>query len=1177
MGTIYRSYDTLLDREVAIKVLSARASQSYGSQGRARFLREAQAAAQLNHPNIVSIYDAGEANGTPFIVMELIDGTDLYNHMPESIPEVIHITRQICEALQHAHSHGIVHRDLKPENVLITKSGNVKLTDFGLARSLSSRLSIEGGLIGTVLYISPEAAMGQPVDGRSDLYSLGVLLYEMVTSQLPFTAEEPLAVISQHLYAPVIPPRALKPDIPAAIDELIVQLLSKRPDDRPASAGEVCRILDVLDNLSLIDDQVVAANAQKPEIEPTKIDRLVRGRLVGRAKELEEMISAWKEALSGGSSTLLISGEPGIGKTRLVHELIAHATVTGGKTLAGECYAEGAMPYAPFAQMIQDSFNGHLPALHLPNDLLADLSILAPELRRQYPDLALNPAADPISQQQRIFESAIAWLSALCNLTPILLFIDDVHWADSGSLALLRHLARRGRKLRLLIVATYREVELDEVGGLQALLYDLHRERLSSRIKLTRFNREQTRQMLETMLNPNGEISDSLVDAIYRETEGNPFFIEEVTKALIEDGKLCYEDVCWISQEIDETDIPQSVRVTIQSRLSRLPAETQDVLRIAAIIGREFDFETLKLASEIEEDTLIDAIETAERAQIVSEVNRRRSGALIFSFAHALIPSTLRDGISSLRKQRMHRKVAAALESVHANDGQLEALAYHYEEAGEAEKAEDYYRRAGDRALAVFANQEAERLFHSALELSSNPTDQAYLSAHIGEARFRQGRFGEAVRSFREAIRRYRESGNYDQVAKLYARSARAAWYDKESAEGLALCLEGMEVVTEMAGPPETLESPGVVSLIHETARAYRFNNQPEQALPLCRQALAAAERLGLVEVQADSLATLGILRSLPEAERLQMLNQAVEISESADLLVTAVRAHTNLGEGLMMAGRLKESRDQYIRAYELSKKIGSTDWELNQLISACSLNLQLGEYAEIEEKLIVMNQLLNALQNPPHLVALVHAVQADLLRFLGKLEEAIGILKQCQVVIRQNSFTWMLPDINLDLADIQIELGQFSEAEQALREALAAREIKGNATEALAQLCLAIVDSYQGRQEEAENNLHAAKDLIEKEAWTTILGWFYWAEGMVASHHGDWERSIKSFDQAARLARRFNQRWYLGRALVDQADVHLSRHQGDDIHKANQLLDEARLIFRELNVPYYEQIAAKI
>jgi serine/threonine-protein kinase len=215
MGVVYRATDLELMREVAVKVVSEAAS----SDARQRLIREARAAAALNHPHIISVHDVGEAQGIPFFVMELVDGPSLAKAPPSDFPRIVEIACQICAALDHAHANSIVHRDLKPDNVLLSAVGqriSVKLADLGLALpGYGERISRDGLILGTASYIAPEQALGQQVDGRTDLYALGVLLYEMTTGRLPFTGDDPLTIVSQHVHAPVVPPRVLRPDLPA--------------------------------------------------------------------------------------------------------------------------------------------------------------------------------------------------------------------------------------------------------------------------------------------------------------------------------------------------------------------------------------------------------------------------------------------------------------------------------------------------------------------------------------------------------------------------------------------------------------------------------------------------------------------------------------------------------------------------------------------------------------------------------------------------------------------------------------------------------------------------------------------------------------------------------------------------------------------------------------------------
>jgi predicted ATPase/predicted Ser/Thr protein kinase len=769
MGVVYKARDTLLNRAVAIKFLN---TAGVGTEGKSRLLQEARATAQLNHPNIVSIYDVGEAGDSSFIVMELVKGDTLRKTEKPVLLEALLMARQICLALEHAHSNGIIHRDLKLENIVITNTQTLKLMDFGLARTADDvRMTEEGGITGTLAYLAPELIQGDPASIQSDLYAFGVILYELFAGQSPFQGTINV-ILAQHLQGKVAPPSKHNADIPTWLDDLILRLLSKRPEERPASAKDVLLVLE----------QSSAAPAADEN--PSLLGRIVRGKLAGRERELAEANLCWQRMIAGEGQALLVSGEPGVGKTRFTKEITTQAKSSGAIVLSGECYAEGGTPYAPIAQVIQQAFTlaPDLPEA-LPAYIFANLLSLAPALRIQYAD---NLPMVNQSEPEQIYDSVVELCMRLALDAPLVLFVDDLHWADAGTLALLRHLARRSQKnkLRLLIMATYREVELGEARALHEVLLDLNRERLATRIKIARLSKEWTGDMLALMFAE--EIAPEFLDSIFQETEGNPFFIEEVCKSLVETGKLVFADGRWNRPNMNEIEIPQSLRLVIEARMSRLSALAQEALAMAATIGREFDFETLLRSSDQSEDALIESLEAAARAQIIEEIKGK--GAERYSFVHALIPSTLYEGVSGRRRKRAHERIANAIEALRPND--FDGLAYHFAAADNAEKTVEYSRRAAEQAKSLYAYDAAIRHLRVALDFveSDQPELRRELLEELADAHSRLYAGAQAIPLYQEAIALWH--GSRAATLRLYRKTIESAanthrWADIQHLEAV--------------------------------------------------------------------------------------------------------------------------------------------------------------------------------------------------------------------------------------------------------------------------------------------------------------------------------------------------------------------------------------------------------
>ena len=275
MGIVYRAHDETLDRAVAIKFLPP--ERLAGGEASARFLREARAVARLSHPNVMTLYDVGHEDEWHYLVLEHIPGQDLHTIMverggPLPVREALHAVRGALEALAYAHAQGIVHRDVKPENIMVTPDGQVKVTDFGLALARGDvRLTQEGMIVGTVLYLAPELVTDAPSDSRADLYAVGAVLYELLTGRPPFSSDDALAVLSQILNTPVTPPRALDASIPSELERVVVRLLAKAPSDRYDSAQEVLAALPDLDEMQSWTQQATAERASL-----SLLERIVR-------------------------------------------------------------------------------------------------------------------------------------------------------------------------------------------------------------------------------------------------------------------------------------------------------------------------------------------------------------------------------------------------------------------------------------------------------------------------------------------------------------------------------------------------------------------------------------------------------------------------------------------------------------------------------------------------------------------------------------------------------------------------------------------------------------------------------------------------------------------------------------------------------------------------------------
>jgi serine/threonine protein kinase/class 3 adenylate cyclase len=753
---VHVAWDTKLEREVAFSLIKA---EGLDEAARLRVRREAQAMAQLgDHPHIATVHDIGEEGGQIFIVSEYMSGGDLEQRPQQEgdsrrmePAEVLRIGTELCRALEHAHAHNVVHRDVKPGNVWIARDGSVKLGDFGLAVSTErTRLTHEGMMVGTAAYMAPEQALGRAPDARSDLYALGATLYELVTGRPPFLGDDAVAIISQHIHTPPVAPSWNTKDVPERLEALILDLLEKDPEKRPQTAAAVRDRLDTAMSASAETARVDEPSSANP------LDRLASGVFVGREDALETLRAGVDDCLSARGSVLLLMGEPGIGKTRTSEELATYAHLRGAQVLWGHCYeGDGAPSYWPWMQVIRSYVHERDPQL-LMSEMgsgAADIAEVVSEVRQQLPGLPVPPKLDPDQARFRLFDAITTFLRNASNQSPLVIVLDDLHWADEPSLLLMQFLARELGESRILLVGTYRDVEVGRQHPLEQTLAELARTQRAERVLLRGLTEDDVARFLA--LSVGRTPPEAMVEAVFRETEGNPFFVHEVVRLLQSDGRLDRpEEVSSWSVEI-----PQGVRQVIGRRLDGLGEACNEVLTVGSVIGREFELRVLAAAADRSEDETLELIEAAEDARVIQPVEARPGS---WRFSHALVRETLYDEIRTTRRLRMHRHIGEVLEARHADhlEPHFAELAYHYCEAasgGDIDKAVDYAQKAAWRALTSVAYEEAANHYERALialEAAEKPdaSRRCELLLSQGDAHYRAGNGAAMQRAFDAAL-----------------------------------------------------------------------------------------------------------------------------------------------------------------------------------------------------------------------------------------------------------------------------------------------------------------------------------------------------------------------------------------------------------------------------------------
>ncbi len=679
MGEVYKAEDLKLGRMVAIKVLPEAARGD--EKARRRLLQEARSASALNHPNIVTIH-AIEQVGSPegpldLLVMEYLEGRSLSTQIrtgPLDLAALVETGIQIAEALATAHEAGLIHRDIKPSNILTTARGITKVLDFGLAKAApivprdseaetvtQEALTSHGMIVGTVAYMSPEQTRGEVLDGRSDVFSLGCVLYEAATGTRPFRGSSVLAVLRE--VAEGIPPRpsALRPELPLELELILERALAKEKDGRFQTAAEFAEALKQFKGLAPV------ALKEEPQ----------RDAFVGRETELLRLEEMMQGALQGHGQVVFLTGEPGIGKTSLAVEFLRRCRSRYPASLIarGACveqYGTGES-YLPFLDALGSLFAG--PGRER---VLAVLRTLAPTWCLQLP-AALLSSIDVErmrreatgATKERMLREMGDFLGALTSSSPLVLLLEDLHWADPSSADLLGHLGQRVSGQRLLLIGTLRHADL-EIGKhpLRNYIREMQAHRVCDEIALEPLADEYVRAYLDSRFAPN-DFPAGFAELIQSKTEGHPLFVASLAQFLMERGDIALVDGRWsLMRPVTEVDLemPTGVQGMIRKKIEALGEAERRALEYASVEGQEFTSAIASALLETEEVALEEQLDGVEKIhRLIQTIGEEElpdgTVAMRYRFAHALYQNFLYDSLVPRRRMLLHRQAGEALSS----------------------------------------------------------------------------------------------------------------------------------------------------------------------------------------------------------------------------------------------------------------------------------------------------------------------------------------------------------------------------------------------------------------------------------------------------------------------------------------------------------------------------------
>jgi predicted ATPase len=1059
MGIVYQAIDKLTGQSVALKQVISPENKllfatepSQSTNLRIALAQEFQILASLRHPHIVSVLDYGfDADRQPFFTMTLLENAHSILEAGEGQAQSakIDLIIQLLQALDYLHQRGILHRDLKPGNVQVIER-RVKVLDFGLSASAlgeSSTNSLSTSTAGTFAYMAPELFLNALPSRASDLYAVGLLIYELLSGEFPYNKKNVGVMVNQILNEPVeVEALGLGQGLTAVIE----QLLSKQPVERYQDAGQV-----------IVDLCQATDHPLPPESVEIRESYLQAATFVGRYEEMIQLTAELELAAEGQGNAWLLGGESGVGKSRLADELRIQALVNGMLVLRGQGVRDGSSPYHIWYNILRwlalmAEFSDEEAGLL--KRLVPDIESL---LERDVPDA---PLLDP----QTIQNELLAVISkAFYRLDqPVMLILEDLQWASSNSLAVLNHLNSIAGQLPLLILGTFRD---DEQPDLPSLLPGMNL------MKLDRLTESETAELSTSMLKM-GQQHRQLVSLLQRETEGNPFFLVEIVRALAEEaGQLRSIETMTLPEHI----ITGGLQQLVQRRLERVPAGFRPLLQVAATDGRSLDLHVLhQLKNSLDLDEWLTTCANSAVLEVQEEQWR---------FAHDKLREILLADLSQVEQQQLHQQVATAIEAAYPDvKVQAARLAHHWAAAGNKLEEIYYADMAGDQALNVGANATAKALFEQALSAIEQLTETAENQGRFIDITYKLARVAsflpsENVSAFLErSLAMARGLGDEVRLAQIYG--ALGAFFYLRAQYDLAFANFSQSMaLAEKLGLDELLMLP--YNLI---GRSLHINGDYVQAGNMLAKGIALAEKFNDQELLAGSLAFFAstLWNQGQRKEGTKVAQRAISLAETLGHPSRIAGNNMVLGISEALCGFFEEAIGYLTRCLELSAGtedlptryiphggLGYVYWQMGEVAKAKQHTAECLALAE-EGGAQALIQL-----------PLFQGVQAEILAHERDWEVAISLAEKAMALAQKTKQEFSRALVQQHLSRILLTSLQpdWLRAEQLLQKAIAFfKQGNGRLSAAIATLDLIKLYQMQGRQQQAQALLPEVRDTFQ-------------------------------------------------------------------------------------------------